>query len=555
MNPAQMAEAMAKLEVLKAKQTPATPAIPSTSLPNLSTLLKARLAETVTELPASLPTLNIQGIHYNEKQTQFIQTASSQSCVLIGAAGTGKTTATGGLIKTLASDLSLPPLEAYGHKHLTSGAPGIVCCAFTRRATNNIRKVMPENMKSNCLTLHKLLEFMPEYYEDFDAEGNAKTKMRFVPNRHRGNPLPTTLHTIIIEESSMVGTDLHDMLMDAIKHPVKMIYLGDIQQLPPVFGPAILGYKLLELPVIELTEVYRQSLDSPIISLAHKILRGEPLTLDKKAGPKQAPNVPNKLTLHAWKQNLSEGLATLITASFFKQAVSAGIYDPEEDIILIPYNKSFGTIELNKHIATFLARSRDAEVHEIIAGFQKRYLSVGDKVLYEKEDAKVLKISRNLRYVGKPPAKPSKLLDYWGHGTHDVSTMTHEEIDRMLEAASIDERQNQASHVITLWSEDREEEIVLETAGEVNALDLGYAITVHKAQGSEWRRVFFVSSNLHNKMLNRELVYTAVTRAKEHLYCICDHELFQRTVTQQKIKGDTLAEKAVYFQGRFVESR
>lgn len=552
MNPAQLAEALAKLKSLKETLPKAAPKAPE-SLTDLKDLLASKLAKT-TEAEIQ-PVKSSSGIQYNEKQSEFISIASKQSCVLIGAAGTGKTTATGGLIKALATDVSLPPLDACGHKHLTSGTPGIVCCAFTRRATNNIRKVMTENMKANCLTIHKLLEFMPEYYEDFDAEGNAKTKMRFVPNRHRGNPLPSTLHTIIIEESSMVGTDLHDMLMDAIRHPVKLIYLGDIQQLPPVFGPAVLGYKLLELPVIELTEVYRQALDSPIISLAHKILRGEALPLDKTLGAKQSCNVPNKLTLHAWKKNLSEDLANLMAASFFKQAYATGVYDPEEDIILIPFNKSFGTIELNKHIATFLSRARDAEVYEVIAGFQKKYFSVGDKVLYEKEDAKILKISRNLRYVGKPPAKPSKLLDYWGHGTNDVSQMTHEEIDRMLEAASIDERQNQASHIITLWSEDREEEILLETAGEVNALDHGYAITVHKAQGSEWRRVFFVSSRLHNTMLNRELVYTAVTRAKEHLYCICDHELFQRTVTQQKIKGNSLAEKAIYFQGRFVEQR
>lgn len=589
MNPAQMAEALAKLQALKTDLETKPKAVPqlippetaktnqpnqpttkaADSLANLRAIMAAKLkpkSESVGEArstPANTYTSELdspkqisQGIQYNEKQSEFISIASSQSCVLIGAAGTGKTTATGGLIKSLSLDLSFPPLDSTGHKHLTNGTPGIVCCAFTRRATNNIRRVMPENMKGNCLTLHKLLEFMPEYYEDFDAEGKAKTKMRFVPNRHRGNPLPATLHTIIIEEASMVGTDLHDLLLDAIRHPVKLIYLGDIQQLPPVFGPAILGFKLLELPVIELTEVYRQALDSPIIRLAHTILRGEPLTLDKTTGANQPHNVPGKLTLHAWKKSLTEDGCNLVSASFFKQAYATGAYDPENDIILIPFNKSFGTIELNKHLATFLTRARDAEVYEIIAGFQKKYFAVGDKVMYEKEDAKIIRIARNLRYVGKPPAKPSKQMDYWGHGADgDSKTLTHEEIDRMLEQASVDERQNQASHVITLYCEDREEEVSIETAGEINALDLGYAITVHKAQGSEWRRVFFLSSKLHNVMLNREMVYTAVTRAREHLYVICDHELFQRTVTQQKIKGNSLAEKAIYFQGRFIEQK
>jgi exodeoxyribonuclease V alpha subunit len=79
----------------------------------------------------------------------------------------------------------------------------------------------------------------------------------------------------------------------------------------------------------------------------------------------------------------------------------------------------------------------------------------------------------------------------------------------------------------------------------------GYAITVHKAQGSEWKKVFLILHQSHNIMLQRELLYTAVTRAKENLYVICEPEHFTIGVERQRIKGNTLFEKAEYFKGKY----
>ena len=77
----------------------------------------------------------------------------------------------------------------------------------------------------------------------------------------------------------MISVDLFHQIYIALENPqsVQFIFLGDIQQLPPVFGSAILGYKMLSLPTIELTQVYRQALESPIIRLAHRILSGNPI--------------------------------------------------------------------------------------------------------------------------------------------------------------------------------------------------------------------------------------------------------------------------------------
>jgi ATP-dependent exoDNAse (exonuclease V) alpha subunit len=88
----------------------------------------------------------------------------------------------------------------------------------------------------------------------------------------------------------------------------------------------------------------------------------------------------------------------------------------------------------------------------------------------------------------------------------------------------------------------------VETAGDLAVLDLAYAITVHKSQGSEYRRVFFVTHKSHATMLFRELVYTAITRAKEELVIICPPNLFVAGITSQRLPGKTLEEKIASFQ-------
>ena len=84
----------------------------------------------------------------------------------------------------------------------------------------------------------------------------------------------------------------------------------------------------------------------------------------------------------------------------------------------------------------------------------------------------------------------------------------------------------------------------------MNTLSLGYVLTVHKAQGSEWRKVFLTTHQSHNTMIQRELLYTGVTRAREELYIICEPDHFTKGILSQRIKGETLAEKAEYFKGK-----
>lgn len=498
-------------------------------------------------------------ISYNEEQLKFVNLASSGQCgVLIGAAGSGKTTCMRGVMQELITSGRAGLLEADGHKYLRDKSPGIVVVSFTRRAVSNIRKAVAADMKNNCLTIHALLEYEPVYHDIYDsATGETRKTMSFEPTRNADRPLSHTIKVCVIEEASMVSVDLFQELKDALPSNVQFIFLGDIQQLPPVFGAAILGYKMLELPVIELTQIYRQALESPIIRLAHRILSGNPIPATEYAEWKY----PNQLTIHPWKKKLSADLALATIAKFLTTAIESNLYNPDEDMVLIPFNKSCGTIELNKHIAQFMARKRGVPVWEVIGGFEKSYLSVGDKVLYDKEDAVITKIEKNANYDGAKPQPEGLRLDYWGYNDENGNSSSHhvddeddvgDDIDFLLAqtVASGEDRVRQASHVITIKILETGHEIKLDTAGALNALLLSFVLTVHKSQGSEFRKVFLMLHQSHATMLSRELLYTAVTRAKEELYIICEPESMTKGINSQRIKGNTLAEKAEYFKGK-----
>lgn len=496
-------------------------------------------------------------IIYNENQQRFVSLASTgKHCILIGAAGTGKTTCMQGTVENLVQSGAAGVLQGGSHKYLPSGTPGVVVVSYTRRAVNNIKLSMPDDMKANCITVHKLLEYQPVFYEYYDEETETmKKSMSFEPSRNAMHPLPSSIRTIIVEESSMLSLDLYAKLIDALAHDVQWILLGDINQLPPVFGSAILGYKLLQWEVIELTEVYRQALESPIIRLAHRILSGKPIKVEEF----ENFHVKHELTLHPWKKKLSDENAVRTLAAFFTRAMDNNVYDPENDMILLPFNKACGTIELNKYIANHIARKYERVTWEVLAGFNKHYFSVGDKVMYDREDAEIVAIAKNGSYSGGRVQQESKTLDYWGYNKNQMQdrlesqkvTLDEIDIEAMLEeAASAEDRVRQASHVLTLRMLETEVEISISSAAEVNSLIHGYAITVHKAQGSEWDKVFLCLHQSHATMIQRELMYTAVTRAKRELYVICEPDSFTKGIERQKIKGNTLEAKAEHFKGK-----
>lgn len=571
------------LKTIRPTVTPAQIAALKPSPARTGELVQALMEKTAGPLAAQ--------VHYNGKQQEFIDwvanwealdrdeagniTGKRRELVFIGAAGTGKTTSERGAQKRLLADPSYPIMRE-SSKYLSYEQTGIAMVSYTNKAVAQQRRNTEDSLKPQCLTIHKLIEFEPEFYEVINPEsGEVYNKMRFVPKRNQLNRLPRGLKTILIDEASMVDERLHAQLTDAIHVSTNIVYIGDLNQLPPVFGDSILGRKLIECPVIELTEIYRQAADSPIIKFAWDILEGKwnlfsPRDDKDENGKFYIPSFKRltdgsggKIKIIPWAKKINSNVALMTVVKRFTTLFDQGKYIPEEDMILIPYNVQMGTIEANKGIAQHLGKVRGAIVHEVISGIGKHYYAVGDKVLYMKEEYQITEIVRNGNYVGQAPLDPSTNLDRWGNyrekpSPEEMLGDSMMDIDALLESVTLTgeeddkERFNQASHIIKIENLfDRTIKYELQTAGDVNSLLFAYAITVHKSQGSEWRKVYLVLHHSHKTMHFRELLYTAVTRAREELEIICEPNSLERCIKNPRIKGNTLKEKLAYLKERF----
>jgi exodeoxyribonuclease V alpha subunit len=514
-----------------------------------------------TELSAAIEQVIVKAhaITLDIHQEEFIRLALEHDVpdapiILIGAAGTGKTTTVGKLLERIFETQAMVPVS-WAHNHLPTKSAGIIVCSFTRRATNNIRKRLPLDLQPNCITIHKFLEFEPDYFEVQDPKTREwKTTMRFIPRRDVHNKIAFGLSYLIVEEYSMLGADLWAKVKAALPEGVRVIFVGDIYQLPPVMDtPAVAPY-LCIVPTIELKTVYRTALDNPIIKYATDIRNGkgfkvpEMLRLD-------ATLSTGSLTFKPWKQKAPEEIVIAQLGKFFRQEYISGNYDPADAQILIPWKVRLGSYELNRWIATAIAVKHEREVHEVICGYVKKYYSVGDRCIWDKNDCEIIAIERNPAYSGVLPQDANKLLDYWGHVQDvagEVKVEAHssiEEVEMMLNAAIASavedgQRVKQCSHKITVRLDESGTEHVLKGTGDISVLDLSYAMTIHSAQGSEWRKVYLCFHAIHASTLNRELLYTGFTRAKEELFVICEQDTFIKGVAIQAIKGATLEQKA-----------
>lgn len=486
--------------------------------------------------------------------------AKGESFVLTGAAGTGKTTTQAAVVQALEA---LGAFSTHDFKYIGE-APSIAIVAFTKVAVRNIQKALKKNpatahYAAHCMTIHSLLEFCPEVVERVNENNESYEVKMFMPQRTAANPLKIT--HLIVEEASMVGLDLWKMLYDALPYGVQIIYLGDINQLQPVFGKSIMSYALCKLPVIELTHVYRQALDNPIIANAHRILQGEvPIASEDGRFSIVSGNSPYKVG--------QERMASAMNDMLYKLH-ALGDYNEHTDIILIPYNKqAMGTFEMNKKIATWLGHKRGAIVYQVKAGFSQWWLAVGDKVLVEKQALWITKIMDNPKYMGGATAMPGsysrdgvpisavnvdfdsddvgmELADYENFNLEDVAeeatkrAASHIVVCSSANPADPDYDPNDPDHYTT----------ELYTAGDFRneTFQFGYCMSVHKAQGSEWRKVFILLHYDHTAHLHRELMYTAVTRAREEVVICAKQDLLEAAIKRQKIAGTGLDEKIAFF--------
>lgn len=530
------------------------------------------LAKAILQAEAGPSTSDISfgGITLNEQQAHAVELAGKgTSFVLTGAAGTGKTTTQAAVVEMLEKQ---GKFGLHDFKYIGE-APSIAIVAFTKVAVRNIQKSLKKNpvtekYAKHCLTIHSLLEFEPTEVDRINDEGEAYTTKMFMPMRDASNPLRIT--HLIIEEGSMVGLDLWRQLYDALLPGVQIIYLGDINQLPPVFGRSVMSYALCKLPVVELTHVYRQALDNPIIANAHRILRGEMVKVDPEDS--RFAIVSGTSTTKVGQERMGLALNQM-----FDKLHSLGEYNEHEDILLIPWNKGdLGTKMMNERIASFLGKKRNAVVHHVRAGFNQWYLAIGDKLLVEKQACWIVDIQENPKYFGKatnPPGMYARNGLYLGSDNIDFDAVDDGLADYTefsMEDVEEDEGKRASSHIIVCSTinpfdpeateEDKQEayrnKFELKSAGEFRdeVFQFGYALSVHKSQGSEWRKVYFIIHYDFGAMLNREMMYTAVTRAREECIICGKHDLIEASIKKQRIAGQSLQEKIMHFNGGALEN-
>lgn len=519
----------------------------------------------------------------NEKQQLAVDSlVHGESMCVVGPAGSGKTTTVRSMVHKL-RELGLidktSEFKRYGGngaEDRVTGQWSVAFVAFTRTATNNLRASIAADESLlefwDCAqTVHNLLEYTPEYYMKEDPEtGIERETMRFIPMRDEDNQLD--IDYIFIEESSMVDLDLADKLMRALPTKCKVVYLGDINQLPPVFGLPILAYALNKLRTVELTEVYRTGM-GPVLTNAHRILNGV-MPEEDSHEERGAFSLYHEFTaangnvsiknhskdkgtpVHTGQENCAR-----IYTKVFNLFHERGDYDPEQDMILSPWNKQdLGTVEMNYNIAQFLGDKRNATVFEIKAGFNKYYLAEGDKVFVNRELGTITGINMNGDYVGAAPQPASTALSrngtmILGKAGADIDLDEEDDyanfdIEKLADQNLDEAKRRAASHIVTVEL-DGGGEAVLSSAGDYNIdkFSLGYVLTIHKSQGLEWRKVWVIAHKTQGATLTREALYTAATRAKKECAVFGHEGTIRAALGRQRLEGSTLTDKIAAFSG------
>lgn len=336
----------------------------------------------------------------------------------------------------------------------------ISLAAPTGRAAKRMSEVTGESAR----TIHRLLEV------DFTV------KDRLMFKRNEKNPLKADV--IVVDEMSMVDVILFEALLRALKPSASLIMVGDSNQLPSVGAGNVLRDLIAggEIPKVELTEIFRQATESLIVTNAHKIVNGEyPVLNDRKKDfffmPCENERDIPRLVIELTKKRLPNTYG----------------YSPLEDIqILTPTRMGCaGTKELN----------RDLQLALNPPSKEKREIKVFETVF--REGDKVMQIKNDYDIEWKKDSE-------YGRGVFNGDIGFIEELDR------------HSGNIIVNYDGKK----ALYTPDMLKKLDLAYAVTVHKSQGSEYNAVIMPLTSISKNLQYRNLLYTGVTRAKNILILI-----------------------------------
>lgn len=422
----------------------------------------------------------------DEHQVEAVKEAVRNGLLIItGGPGTGKTTTINTIIR-----------------YFESEGLDIFLAAPTGRAA----KRMSETTGFEARTIHRMLELTGGMVDETSAgsgmtaaaragagsNGNSMGGAGIHFERNETNPLETDV--IIVDEMSMVDISLMYALLKAVAAGTRLILVGDTNQLPSV-GPGSVLKDIIDsdqFHTVKLTKIFRQASTSDIIVNAHKINRGERISLDNQSRDffflkrYDADKIIN-VTLQLIKQKLPK-------------YVDAGEYDIQ---VLTPMRKGLLGVERLNQILQMYLNPPDKK---------KREKEYGSMVF--REGDKVMQVKNNYQMEWEIRTKYGLCIDK-GTGIFNGDTGIIEEINDFAETMTIS------------FDEGRMVEYSFKNLEE---LELAYAVTIHKSQGSEYPAVVIPLLTGPRMLMNRNLLYTAVTRAKKCVTIVGDENTFDMMV-------------------------
>lgn len=411
------------------------------------------------------------GMQLDEHQVQAVKEAVRNGLLIItGGPGTGKTTT----INTIIRYFEIEGMDI-----------------FLAAPTGRAAKRMSETTGFEARTIHRMLEL------NGGMEGSAGFE------RNEMNPLETDV--VIIDEMSMVDITLMNSLLKAIAPGTRLILVGDINQLPSV-GPGSVLKDIIQseaFNVVMLTKIFRQASTSDIIVNAHKINRGEEVSLDNKS--------MDFFFLKRYEADIIINVVLQLVKQKLPKFVDATPYDIQ---VLTPMRKGLlGVERLN--------------------GILQQYLNPPDKSKREKEHGdmvfregdKVMQTKNNYQLEWEIRTKFGLTVDK-GMGIFNGDMGIIIEINDFAETMTVE------------FDEGRKVEYSYKLLDE---LELAYAITIHKSQGSEYPAVVIPLLNGPSMLMNRNLLYTAVTRARKCVTLVGNdatfNQMIQNTSQQKRYSG------------------
>ncbi len=401
-----------------------------------------------------------QGIQYAAKQRAAIKAAMEQGVlILTGGPGTGKTTTLNAIIHIL---------KQAGER--------VLLAAPTGRAAKRMSELTGEEAK----TIHRMLQV------EWDEQD------RPVFNRNERNPLEC--ECLVIDEMSMVDAYVFESVLRALPLGCRLILVGDSDQLPSVGAGNVLGDLIASalFPTVQLKEIFRQSMESLIVTSAHRIVEGQIPQLTVRDNdffflPSREPAAAQELVVGLCAQRLPK---------------SYGFSCVEDIQVLCPSRKGeMGTVELNKLLREAINPAEKGKPEAKING---QLFREGDKVMQVRNDY-------HLPWTKDDGAE--------GQGVFNGDMGVVTEIDK-------------PGGAVRVRIDDKT--VLYDFEHAANELEPAYAVTVHKSQGNEFTAVVIPVLKVPGQLRYRNLLYTAVTRAKKLLILVGERSVLGQMIENNR---------------------